>query len=140
MVKVKIEGLDALRKGLKSYEKSVETGTNQALKNTSVNIARTARGLVGVNSIRGTISAVQEGNNYGVVTRGAISAYREFGTGNFAAALLSRYPEDWKDMARVFFINGQGRIPAKPYLYPAFKMETAPNVLQQEIKKEIEKR
>lgn len=44
-----------------------------------------------------------------------MGAYIEFGTGVFVTVA----PE-WKDMAWQFYVNGKGRMPARPYLYPAF--------------------
>ena len=49
-----------------------------------------------------------------------IAAYIEFGTGRFASELLTRYPKEVQDLARQYYVNGQGRLPYKPYLIPAF--------------------
>lgn len=52
------------------------------------------------------------------VNAGAIGAYVEFGTGASAAALVPTLPDEWQAMARTFFVNGKGKLHAKPYLYP----------------------
>lgn len=49
------------------------------------------------------------------------SAYHEFGTGVFAAAYVSTLPPDLQAYAMTFFINGRGRIPATPYLFPSIE-------------------
>lgn len=66
-----------------------------------------------------------------------LAAYSEFGTGNFAAVLLAHYPEDWKNMARQYYINGKGRLPASPSLYNAFVKNTM-NIAEKVVEK-IEK-
>lgn len=42
-------------------------------------------------------------------------AYVEFGTGTFVVVA-----DEWKDMAWQFYVNGKGRLPAAPYMYPAY--------------------
>lgn len=48
-----------------------------------------------------------------------ISAYVEFGTGDFAAAYLSTMPPEVKAEAEKFYVDGTGRIPANPFFFPA---------------------
>lgn len=59
------------------------------------------------------------------VNAGAIGAYVEFGTGASAAQLVPTLPKEWQDAARRFYINGQGRLHATPYLYPNWARYTA---------------
>lgn len=63
-----------------------------------------------------------------------LTAYYEFGTGNWAAALVPGLPDDWQQMAKKYFINGKGTLPAQPYLYPAFQRMKA-NIEQTIISK-----
>lgn len=51
----------------------------------------------------------------------AYAAYVEFGTGVFAAAYVSILPVEIQEYARTFFINGRGRMPAQPFLFPAIE-------------------
>jgi len=44
-----------------------------------------------------------------------IAAYVEFGTG-----VRVKVPNEWKDLAWQFYVNGQGYMPPQPYLYPAY--------------------
>jgi hypothetical protein len=52
------------------------------------------------------------------VNAGKLGAYVEFGTGHSAAQLVPTLEQEWQDIARKFYINGQGRLVSKPYLYP----------------------
>lgn len=48
------------------------------------------------------------------------AAYIEFGTGPYAAKYVSILPKQWQELAMTFYVNGKGRLPAHPFLYPAF--------------------
>jgi len=52
------------------------------------------------------------------VNAGKLGAYVEFGTGSSAAALVPSLEPEWQDIARRFYVNGQGRLLSAPYLYP----------------------
>ena len=49
-----------------------------------------------------------------------IAAYIEFGTGLSAREILAPYPQWIKDIAHEFYVNGQGKLQGKPYLYNNF--------------------
>lgn len=66
------------------------------------------------------------------VNAGKIAAYIEFGTGQSAAALVPTLPDDWQAIARSFYVNGQGRLIANPYLYPNWFRYT--NGFEQKVK------
>ena len=51
---------------------------------------------------------------------GKMAAYIEFGTGLSAAQILAPYPQDVKDTAKKFYINGRGTLVGSPYLYNNF--------------------
>lgn len=61
--------------------------------------------------------------------------YIEFGTGKYAADLLSTYPTEWQDIAWDFFENGEGTLFSYPYMYPAITENEG--VILQEIQKEL---
>ena len=46
--------------------------------------------------------------------------YVEFGTGPFAKSYLASMPKEIKSYAMTFFVNGQGRTEAQPFLIPAY--------------------
>lgn len=54
----------------------------------------------------------------GVMGENDLAAYFEFGTGLSAERILAPYPQWIKDIAWKFFVNGQGTLKGKPYLYP----------------------
>ena len=68
----------------------------------------TNKGLTGEVGVMGEM----EGNH--------IAAYIEFGTGLSAREILAPYPQWIKDIAYEFYINGQGKLQGKPYLYNNF--------------------
>jgi len=49
------------------------------------------------------------------------SAYIEFGTGVFAAAYVPSLPPEIQKYAMTFFVNGKGRVMARPFLFPAIE-------------------
>ena len=55
----------------------------------------------------------------GVMGENNLAAYFEFGTGLSAREILAPYPQWIRDIAWEFYINGQGTLQGRPYLYPA---------------------
>ena len=68
----------------------------------------TDKGLTGEVGVMGEM----EGNH--------IAAYIEFGTGLSAREILAPYPQWIRDIAHEFYVNGQGKLQGKPYLYNNF--------------------
>lgn len=56
----------------------------------------------------------------GVMGDNPMAAYIEFGTGLDAVRILSSYPQWVKDIAMQFYVNGEGTLQGKPYLYNNF--------------------
>lgn len=56
-------------------------------------------------------------------TNPKLAAYMEFGTGDYAAYFLSTNPQYIKDLARQYYVNGQGRLPSMPYITPSYIRE-----------------
>lgn len=137
LVSMKVEGLGKFKSALNAYKKQMKADTDAALMKSVQSIGMVARANCKAQSIASTISSGKnESGGYQVTTNGVISVYLEFGTGNYAKTLLGNYPQDWKDMAMKFYINGLGRMPAQPYLYPAFQQ--GKEALLTNIKQEIE--
>lgn len=130
VVTSKLEGLAAFKAGLKKYSALIQKDTETTLAKASADMASEAKSKCTIPSIAAGISVTKVQNRFEITTEGEESAYLEFGTGNFAKALLGPYPKDWVDMARTFFINGLGRTPAQPYLYPAFQHNAGEAVLE----------
>jgi len=79
----------------------------------------TNKGLTGEVGVMGEM----EGNH--------IAAYIEFGTGLSAREILAGYPKWIQDIAYEFYVNGQGTLQGKPYLYNNFL------VIAEKFKKEL---
>ena len=71
-----------------------------------------ASGKKTITELTGTVSFGGAGVDY--------APYVEFGTGQFAKSYLSSMPNEIKSYAMTFYVNGQGRVPAQPFLIPAF--------------------
>lgn len=55
---------------------------------------------------------------YEIISPVEYSAYVEFGTGEFV-----EIPKGLEAYARQFYVNGKGRLHARPFLFPAFQAE-----------------
>jgi len=58
------------------------------------------------------------------VDAGKMGAYTEFGTGEYAVGTLAAYNAEWRAMAYEFYVNGEGKLPARPYMYPSWVKNT----------------
>lgn len=70
--------------------------------------------------VRSTWSITKSGNRVELYSDNNISAYIEFGTGQFAKNYLSGQSEEMKEDAMKFYVNGQGTMDAQPYLFPVY--------------------
>jgi hypothetical protein len=59
--------------------------------------------------------------SYTINSDNPYSAYFEFGTGKYAAAYLPLIDDEWRELARKYYINGKGTIPERKFMYPSFK-------------------
>jgi HK97 gp10 family phage protein len=68
-----------------------------------------------------------------------LDAYAEFGTGQSAREILygPGYTQEMRDIAKVFYKNGQGTLIGQPFLFPAWIKYTAN--LVEELKAEVAK-
>ena len=88
----------------------------------------TDKGLVGEVGVMGGVNTKEFGDDglSGEVdkdddsNRNNIAAYIEFGTGLSAREILAGYPKWIQDIAYEFYVNGQGTLQGKPYLYNNF--------------------
>ncbi len=117
---IKIEGLDKTlaRFDVKKYEPEIQ----QCFDKFGLRVELMAKQNVVVDEGRLKTSIFQQpGKLSSTVGASAdYAAYVEFGTGRFAAKYVTRLPKEWKELAMSFYVNGKGRLPAHPYLYPAF--------------------
>lgn len=56
-----------------------------------------------------------------IVANKDYAAYVEFGTGPYAAAYVPSLEPEFQAYAMQFFVNGKGRTPATPFLYPSYE-------------------
>lgn len=84
-----------------------------------------------------SIEITQKDEKTSVIVEAPHSGYVEFGTGPFAADYVSELPEEWKDEARKFFVNGLGHSQAHPFFYPAVQRHVPE--LFPELEKEFKK-
>ena len=117
---IRVEGAQELIKKLRKYGKDAEDKIESITAITAQEIATYAASNAPVNygKLRQSINANKEYKMlYNVnVNAVPIGAYVEFGTGAKVDV-----PDEWKDLACQFYVNGQGYLPPTPYLYPAFR-------------------
>lgn len=96
------------------------------------NIALTAISLAPEDTAK-LVESIGVVDNSTVVVEAPYAAYAEFGTGQYAAEYVSTLPDEWKEEAQKFFVNGLGHGSAHPFFYPAVLRH------EQELFPEIEK-
>lgn len=84
------------------------------------------------NLIKGTSEVKENRVIMKLAAHSDYAAYLEFGTGQFAASYVSTLPKELQEYAMTFFVNGKGRLPARPHLVPAF--ERAVKELKEHLK------
>ena len=94
------------------------------------------KGLTGKVGILGQQSVPK---NQGDVAN--VAVYFEFGTGLSAAQILAPYPQWVKDIAYEYYVNGEGTLIGKPYLFNNFlkNIETFERDLNSLLEKEFKK-
>jgi len=96
-------------------------------------MARNAKNIVPVDSgfLKGKISLKKNTFlNYELVAQSNYAAYVEFGTGSYAASYVPSLDEEWQTLAKQFYKNGAGRLPARPYMAPSIALYT-PELVKQ---------
>ena len=117
---IRVEGAQELIKKLRKYgtyaEDKIDSITSAIAQEIATDAASNAPANYG--KLRQSINASKENKMlYNVnVNAVPIGAYVEFGTGAKVDV-----PDEWKDLAWQFYVNGKGYLPPTPYLYPAFR-------------------
>lgn len=128
MFNVKIEGLQEVLSKIESYSKELFADVDAELSAGVENIAGKARAAAPIGNsgeLSSSISHGKRGNySYFVSVSASYAPYVEFGTGSkvFKTPIFNFTPE-MRDYAREFFVSGKGRLPATPYLFPAYEAE-----------------
>lgn len=122
--KIKYEGFDDLVKKLEI--KGLEQEVTAELAAFGFDVVRDAKillslGTVDMGFLSNSIDSESTRLSVRVFAHKDYAAYVEFGTGRFAAVYVPSLETEWQAIARTFFVNGKGRMPAQPYLHPAFE-------------------
>lgn len=131
-----LNGYSAAVQETKALQKKAIAAFSRAAKTVADRIATDAKANA-KGSLPNGISAIQTENGATLIGGTEIAAYNEFGTGRYAELYLAALPDEVKDEARKFYIDGSGQIPAAPFFFPAiFKHQgDIPKEFDKEIKK-----
>lgn len=113
-----VKGMEAALKQLQQLEAKVKVAKKRGEKRGADLIASDARSHA-KGSLDAKIYVTQNEVSTTVIGGDNLSAYNEFGTGDFAAAYLASMPPEVKAEAEKFYVDGSGRIPAHPFFFPA---------------------
>jgi len=119
MMKIKIDGANAMAFKFKNLSKEVRNGIQVAMNDWADNVAADAKQLVAsnssdegnlANSIKPQYARKTGGKGtVSVVASTSYAAYIEFGTRKYAAAYVPSLPDEWQDIAsRAKGKSGQG--------------------------------
>jgi len=130
-ITIKLEGLDKVLKNLKEEGDDIKKMVDFAMASNTDAMASEAKNRAPVNKVkdggrlRASITVDKIKNfSYELVAQTNYAAYLEFGTGKYAATYVGGLEKEWQILAKQFYVNGQGRIPAQPYFYPSVKRIT----------------
>lgn len=121
---ISFEGLEQTIKELKTTVADIEEKIDFAFGVNVEAMATEAKNRVAVDDgrLKNSISANKQAKyKYELVAGVFYAPYVEFGTGKYAASYVQSIDPEWSKLALQFYVNGQGRISARPYLYPSYK-------------------
>lgn len=141
---VKIKGLDQLIRELRKFGKDAEQIVVKEIGITAGQIEFKASNrkpfILASTPINKKIENRGLTAKVGVEGKNPFPAYVEFGTGSNFTDLVnsdpSNYDSEVRELAREFYINGLGTLPAQPYLFPSF-FEERPKLLEN-LKRELD--
>lgn len=120
----RIKGLATVTNALKKKGAAIEQGVKDQLLIAIKNIAKDADENKPSGAIRifdypsdSGLSQIVEASSQSSVN---LAAYLEFGTGSGYKAIEASLEPEARQLAKQFFVNGKGRLPAQPYLLPAY--------------------
>ena len=126
---VQVTGIDETKQAIRDYVEAIRKGVPALIEEYTIRIARLAKSRVDVDlaDLRASIHIELErkaGEVIGRVSAGRglddpdVAAFVEFGTGRFV-----QVPAGLENYALRFYRTGEGRLPASPYLFPAFESQ-----------------
>lgn len=112
----------SLQRTLRKMEREIDQIVRVTISQYANRMFTEAMANLGHPELVGKFNLVFEDGGYkvSVTTDSNIAAYIEFGTGNYARDYLSGQPQEVSDEAIKFYISGDGTMPARPYLFPAY--------------------
>lgn len=135
--KVKIEGLDRVIKQIEAYDKKLGDDVSAELEKGAQFASEKAKQLA-PNGESGRLKssigfASIDKYNKMFFASAPYAAYVEFGTGSrvFESKSGFAFTPEMREFAREFYVNGMGRMPATPFMFPALeiaKLEIIKNV------------
>jgi hypothetical protein len=131
-----IKGMEAAKKDMQSLQAKVKLAKKKGEKRAADNIADDAR-VKAPGRLNEGIFVAQDDISTTIIGGEELAAYNEFGTGDFAAEYLSSMPVEMKEEAMKFYVNGQGKIPARPFFFPAIYRNQ--NKVVEYVNEELEK-
>lgn len=102
-----------------SVEEMATMAKSLALKNQLGNREGKKTGLLASKIFAKKIPNIKIG--YTLIADTRYAPYVEFGTGKYAATYVPNLDEEWQMIAKQYYVDGSGRVPAQPYFYPSVK-------------------
>lgn len=123
----RVEGLAGVLKRIEAYDKKLSDDIDEVLDEGVQNMASKAKSLAphGKNGLLQSsigFSSVSKFNKQ-FFALAPYAAYVEFGTGSRVFESSYQFTDEAKEFAKEFYINGMGRMPASPFMFPAFESE-----------------
>jgi HK97 gp10 family phage protein len=121
---VKVDGLDKLLKRLEAKSATIKEDADAIIEAGTRDIANAAmrdvpKDFGAGGGLLGAIEPMKVADlTHTVTVQKFYAPYVEFGTGANAANYLASQDEDLRAYAMHFYVNGQGRMPARPFLFP----------------------
>lgn len=125
--KTNIQGLAQLKAKLDNYSKQLSTDVDGILSDGAMSIAANARARAPKGnqgklpaSIRADVSIPF---NKTIEATAPYAAFVEFGTGSrvFENKIGFDFTPEIREFAKEFYVNGMGRLPASPFMFPALE-------------------
>jgi len=116
---MKVKGVDKVLKKLARFGDEADRKVIAVTMITAQEIATDAaqKAPTDMGKLKQSINATQETPyKWWVNANVSYAAYVEFGTGTNVEV-----PNEWKDIAMAYYVNGQGFMHPQPFLYPAYR-------------------
>lgn len=127
--KAQIKGLKEVIQKIEAYDKKLGNDVSTELDNGARNMASMAKAMAPMGragALKSTIGfSSLDKYNKEVFANAPYAAYVEFGTGSkvFQAKSGFMFTPEMRTFAMEFYVNGMGRMPARPFMFPALEAE-----------------